>query len=80
MCGFWGMRCLQVVPIAPSGIDPSCSPKSALRQKLRPSPTLLVPAAQDRLEASLKLGDEIVAILKEILDKWSQRLRIFRTQ
>ena len=63
MCGFWGMRCVQVVSIVPSSVDPAYCCQSALRQELRPSPTLSVPPAQDRLEASLKLGDEIVAVL-----------------
>ena len=63
MSGFWGMRCFQVVPIAPSSVDPAYCCQSAPRQEPRPSLTLLVPPAQDRLEASLKLGDEIVAVL-----------------
>lgn len=63
MGGFWGMRCRQVVSIAPSSVDLAYWCQSTLRQEPRPSPALLVPPAQDRLEASLKLGDEIVAIL-----------------
>ena len=51
------------------------SSKPTLRED-SPPPAFSAPPAQDGLEASLELAGEIVAVLKEILDEWTQCLRI----
>ena len=57
----------------------SARPSKPMLRHESPPPALSAPPAQDGLEASLELGGEIVAVLKEILDQWMQCLRVLRT-